>query len=86
MLGQDSFREKLGSPVVTQGGERKAASTVFCPSCGSGALRRNAREGFLENRVLNLFGYYPWECADCRKKTYLRLRYKPGRKDRKYSK
>jgi len=85
MLGQGSLREKLGSPVVTRSGEGKASSAGVCPACGSDALRRNAREGFLENRILNLFGYYPWECADCRKKTYLRLRYKRGSKSRRYS-
>lgn len=86
MSGQGSFTEKLRVPQDVSGLEPQVASAPHCPSCGSSALRRNARDGFFENRVFCLFGYYPWECADCRKKTYLRRRYKSGRRTREYSK
>jgi hypothetical protein len=40
--------------------------------CGSSALRRINRHGFLEETMLPKLGLYPWECAMCRKKTFLR--------------
>lgn len=40
--------------------------------CGSSALRRVNRQGFLEESVLPKLGLYPWECAMCRRKTFLR--------------
>jgi hypothetical protein len=40
--------------------------------CGSGAMRRINRHGMLERALLPKLGLYPWECAMCRRKTYLR--------------
>ncbi len=38
-----------------------------CKHCGSQALRRMPRVGFLQNRLFPKLDLYPWECADCRK-------------------
>ena len=38
---------------------------VHCPRCGRDYLKRMQREGFLQNRVFPIFGYYPWKCTKC---------------------
>ena len=35
-------------------------------------MRRINRKGFLEQTLLPKFGLFPWECAMCRRKTFLR--------------
>ena len=37
-----------------------------CPKCNYKHMYRVAREGFLQTRIFPLFGYYPWECPECR--------------------
>ncbi len=46
----------------------------FCPHCEQAPLRRNGRAGFWQTAVLPKLGYYPWECALCRRLFYLRQR------------
>ncbi len=43
-----------------------------CTYCEGQELRRLNRAGFVERQVLPLLGYYPWECALCRRKVFLR--------------
>ena len=45
-----------------------------CPCCGQLALVRMARLGLLQERVFPKFGYYPWECPQCRKKLLIKSR------------
>lgn len=45
-----------------------------CPKCRQEQLSRIARHGFLRNHVFPLFGYYPWECAICRRESLVRKR------------
>jgi hypothetical protein len=47
---------------------------VHCPHCGARALYRRERRGFLQRRVFPRLGFYPWNCASCRKSALLRLR------------
>jgi hypothetical protein len=49
-----------------------------CIWCGSKGLRRVHRTGFLRRRILPLFGFYPWECMSCRRKSLIR---DDGRRD-----
>lgn len=35
-------------------------------------MRRINRKGFFEETLLPKFGLFPWECAMCRRKTFLR--------------
>lgn len=51
-----------------------AQAGVSCPECGSPYVRRVRREGFLQTRIYSRFGYYPWECAICRKTNMLKVR------------
>jgi uncharacterized Zn finger protein len=47
---------------------------VFCQRCGSGKVHRVFREGFLQVKILPLFGYYPWRCKNCGNLEILRKR------------
>jgi len=38
---------------------------VVCPTCKSTVAMRVNRSGFLQQRVLGLFGIYPWKCGGC---------------------
>lgn len=51
-----------------------------CTQCGSKGLMRLRRTGFLETKLLPLFGFYPWKCPECRSKLLLRHRGKRHRK------
>lgn len=47
---------------------------VFCQRCGSGKVHRVFREGFVQVKILPLFGYYPWRCKNCGNLAILRKR------------
>jgi hypothetical protein len=42
-----------------------------CERCHAEEFRRLNRVGFVERKVLPLLGFFPWECALCRRKTFL---------------
>ena len=42
-----------------------------CNRCEGREFRRLNRIGFFERRLLPLLGFFPWECALCRRKSYL---------------
>lgn len=43
-------------------------------------MRRLRRDGLLQVKVFPLFGYYPWQCGNCRAKMLLRNRGKHAEK------
>jgi ribosomal protein L37AE/L43A len=45
-----------------------------CPNCRQEQLARIARRGFMREHVYTLFGYYPWECAICRREFLIHKR------------
>ncbi len=47
-----------------------------CPNCGSTSNRRIARKKDLKHRVMYLFGYFPWECVDCQRSFFSKVRYR----------
>lgn len=47
---------------------------LTCPNCCHEQLARIARRGFLRERLFPIFGFYPWECAMCRRQFMLRKR------------
>jgi hypothetical protein len=51
-----------------------------CTNCDCRELLRLRRDGFLENRILPIFGFYPWHCPQCKAKQLLRYRGKKRRK------
>jgi len=56
---------------------------MVCPKCSEkDILRRMPRVGILEEKVLTLMGYYPWECSGCRKRFMLKTRDGSGKAPR----
>jgi len=49
-------------------------SHLHCKMCGSSRVFRVFRQGFLQEKVYPLFGYYPWRCRSCRGAMMLRKR------------
>jgi ssDNA-binding Zn-finger/Zn-ribbon topoisomerase 1 len=47
---------------------------LVCPACGHEQLARIARRGFLRKKLYPILGFYPWECAMCRKEFLIRKR------------
>jgi ribosomal protein L37AE/L43A len=47
---------------------------VLCPRCGAKEMARVSRQGFWQERVLPMFGRYPWQCAICGEERVLRRR------------
>jgi DNA-directed RNA polymerase subunit RPC12/RpoP len=48
---------------------------VRCEYCGN-ALRRLARQGFMQQEIYSRFGYYPWECPLCREPMMVRQQHR----------
>ena len=48
---------------------------VRCEYCGN-ALRRLARQGFMQTEIYSRFGYYPWECPLCREPMLVRQQHR----------
>jgi ssDNA-binding Zn-finger/Zn-ribbon topoisomerase 1 len=53
---------------------RSTREQIVCQRCGSEKVHRVFREGFLQERILPLFGYYPWRCKNCGNLEMLRKR------------
>jgi hypothetical protein len=43
-----------------------------CVRCNGNFFRRLNRSGYMERTVLPFLGFFPWECALCRRKVILR--------------
>ena len=61
-----------------------APAKVECDACLS-HLRRQHRQGFLQNRILTALGYYPWECPVCRDTLYYRQRNRESSRERSFA-
>jgi DNA-directed RNA polymerase subunit RPC12/RpoP len=65
--------------------DRASAKTkVRCPKCGSDTARRVERKGFLQRRILPLFGYFPWTCSTCKESFTMRKRYRKKSRRKEY--
>jgi len=47
-----------------------------CPKCNYEGIERSKRRGFAEKWIYSFFGYYPWRCAGCNSRFFIRVRYK----------
>lgn len=47
---------------------------LHCSNCGSTYLRRLRRRGFMQRLVFSTFGYYPWECGQCKEPFLIKKR------------
>lgn len=54
----------------------EAKVQTICRRCGSNRVYRLYREGFLQEKVYPIFGYYPWKCKDCGQHLLIRKRRK----------
>lgn len=63
--GSSNGREEESEPSGRQSESEDLNYRVRCEYCGN-ALRRLARQGFLQTKIYSRFGYYPWECPLCR--------------------
>ena len=72
----------MGQIYVTEHLKSDTHATLepACSHCGRHHLQRAERSTFFERRVYPYFGYYPWECAICRKITLLKMRGKKARR------
>ncbi len=43
----------------------RSKNEVVCPKCKRSVALRTNRASFLQRRVLNLLGIYPWKCGAC---------------------
>jgi len=57
---------------------------VKCPGCGSDHPRRVERKGFLQKKILPMFGYYPWLCGACKTNFLVRKRYRRKSQRKEY--
>jgi hypothetical protein len=54
--------------------KKRVRMRLQCPNCRQDQLTRIARRGFMRKHVYSLLGYYPWECAICRREYLMRKR------------
>ena len=59
-------------PAILQQAREQSVKRKKCARCGATAFRRINRIRFMERVLLPWLGFYPWECAVCRRKTYYR--------------
>jgi len=52
---------------------------MHCKVCGT-SMRRVARDGFVQQHILPLFGFYPWQCPMCRSVSMYRKKNKRKRR------
>lgn len=51
---------------------------MLCPTCNRGGeLARTRRVGLLERHLYPRFGYFPWICALCKVRIFLKTRGSP---------
>lgn len=72
-------------PFESQSTKISGAVVLQCSKCSSERVRRVERKGILERRILKLLGYYPWRCATCRTKFFLKRRSREGGKPKEYA-
>jgi ssDNA-binding Zn-finger/Zn-ribbon topoisomerase 1 len=54
--------------------KRSTRIKLQCPNCRQEQLARISRRGFMRKHFYPMFGYYPWECAICRREYLVRKR------------
>ena len=67
-------RSNSGAAAFAAAASVNSATKCFCTSCKDYSMRRTERKGFWTRSVMSHFGFFPWECAFCRKVTLLRQR------------
>ena len=70
-MHEASMRSALAGSLVEMTAVKER---VHCRKCGSDRVYRVEREGFMQEKIYPLFGYYPWRCKICRVHVMLRKR------------
>ena len=65
-------------------GVTKATAGVHCKYCGSERVFRVFRQGYLQEKIYPLFGFYPWKCKGCKEHMMLRSRKRSKRKKKEH--
>lgn len=80
-VNQEVFQERKvqhGTADEAFSGELITASKfdnhAVCKHCGSHRIYRVIREGYLQEKIFPMFGYYPWKCKNCKSRSLLKLR------------
>jgi hypothetical protein len=81
MLQQSAMSGALGEELV---GVTKAADGVHCRYCGSERVFRVFRQGYLQEKIYPLFGFYPWKCKGCKEHMMLHSRKRARSKKKQY--
>jgi hypothetical protein len=63
----------------------QAKGKACCKHCGSERLFRIFREGYLQEKIYPIFGYYPWRCKACKRYMMLRKRKNSRSKAKEYA-
>jgi hypothetical protein len=86
-MDQEADVRQEGAQGVLAGelaGVTKARDQVYCKHCGSHQVFRIFREGYLQEKIYPLFGFYPWRCKACRTSMMLHKRKLSRSKDKEY--
>lgn len=51
-----------------------ARTRTCCKKCGSERIYRLFREGYLQEKIYPILGFYPWRCKACKHSMMLRKR------------
>ena len=65
-------------------GITKVKDRISCKQCGSNQVFRVFREGYLQEKIYPIFGFYPWKCKACGRGMMLRKRKKSRSQDKDY--
>ncbi len=72
----------------TLGGERiqatETTNLIHCEYCGSHRVFRVYRQGFFQERIYPIFGFFPWRCKTCSACMLLRSRKRPDTQQKAY--
>jgi len=63
----------------------KTGDGIQCQYCQSRRVFRVYRQGFLQEKIYPIFGFYPWKCKTCSAFMILRCRKGPSSKKAAYS-
>ena len=70
-MAEETARANLAQSTSA---EHSTRARMLCPQCGSAALYRMYRNGFMQTRIYPFLGYYPWGCKRCGVQMMLRKR------------
>lgn len=70
-MSEGMLRGALAGNIVAMS---SAKERVHCQECGSDRVYRLSREGYFQEKIYPLFGYYPWRCKRCGVHVMLRKR------------